>query len=126
MPRWSPRQPHNGRGVYEGWVVGPDGPVSTGRFTDGHLMDEDGSGPTAGGAGTGPDDPGQDFLNPPVDIIGFVTAISVEPEPDDSPMPFALKPLIDMEIEDVGNHGSQEMMNNAAASPTGTATLMVQ
>jgi len=112
--------------LYEGWVVGPDGPISTGRFADGHGMDDDGSGPTAGGSGTGPDDPGQDFLDPPMSIIGFVTVISVEPEPDDSPAPFDLKPLIDMEIEDVGDHGSQDMMNNAAASPTGVAKLLVQ
>ena len=111
--------------IYEGWVVGADGPISTGRFTDPNAMDQDGSGNTAGGPGTGPNFPGQDFLYPPVSLIGDTVVISVEPEPDNSAAPFTLKPLIDPELEDVGDHGSQELMNNAAASsPTGTATLV--
>jgi len=110
--------------VYEGWVVGEDGPISTGRFTDANGMDDDGSGPAAGGPGTGPNAPGQDFLDPALDLIGYAAVISVEPSPDDSAMPFVLKPLVDAEIEDVGDHGSQAMANNAVnSSPTGTATL---
>ena len=34
--------------VYEGWVVGADGPVSTGRFTAADMADADGAGPDAG------------------------------------------------------------------------------
>ena len=109
--------------IYEGWVVGPDGPLTTGLFQDPNGADEDGSGPTAGGPGTGPNFPGQDFLNPPVDIIGYVAAISVEPVPDNSPAPFVLKPLLDTDIEDVGDHGSQDLSNNAAAAPIGIVVL---
>ncbi|MEM7534435.1 MAG: DM13 domain-containing protein [Chloroflexota bacterium] len=111
--------------VYEGWVVGEDGPISTGRFSDPLAMDDDGSGPDAGGPDTGPNYPGQDFLDPALDIIGYAAVISVEPVPDNSPAPFVLKPLVDEEITDVGDHGSQDMVNNAAASsPTGTATFV--
>ena len=34
--------------AYEGWVVGADGPVSTGRFATADGADSDGAGPTAG------------------------------------------------------------------------------
>ena len=49
---------------------------------------------------------------------GYVAVISVEPEPDNSPGPFTLKPLVDMTIEDVGAGVPQDMMNNAAGFPT--------
>ena len=112
--------------VYEGWVVGAEGPVSTGRFTSSQAIDSDGSGPAAGGAGTGPNFPGQDFLQPLTDLIGRTAVISIEPEPDNSPAPFALKPLVDAAIEDVGDHGSQNLANEAASFPTGVATLVVR
>ncbi|GEM_PF-789849 len=109
--------------VYEGWVVGPDGPVSTGRFTDLQAQDSDGAGPT-GGPKPSPALVGQDFLNPPVDLTsGYAAVISIEPEPDNSPAPFALKPLVDPQIDDVGDHVPQEMSNQAASFPTGMATL---
>ncbi len=106
--------------IYEGWVVGPDGPLSTGRFGDGRTADSDGAGPTAGPK-AGPAFPGQDYLNPPVDLTqGYVAVISIEPEPDNSPAPFALKPLVGP-IVDAGDHVSQELENQAASFPTGTA-----
>jgi hypothetical protein len=109
--------------VYEGWVVGKDDPVSTGRFTSASGADSDKAGATAGPAAA-PAFPGQDFVNPPVDLTsGYAAVISIEPEPDNSPAPFTLKPLLDKTIEDVGMEGSQAMDNNARAFPTGTATL---
>lgn len=108
--------------VYEGWVVGDDGPVSTGRFTMADAADDDGAGPT-GGEDDAPPFPGQDFIDPAIQLVGLVAVISVEPEPDDSAAPFALKPLIDMEIEDVGAGVLQPMENNAATSPTGTVNI---
>lgn len=108
--------------VYEGWVVGPEGPVSTGRFASASGADSDGAGPTAG-PNPAPPFPGQDFVNPPVDLIGYAAVISLEPDPDDSPGPFAFKPLVDMSIEDVGALVLQIMDNHASAFPTGTATL---
>ena len=107
--------------MYEGWVVGPDGPVTTGRFTQATGADSDGGGPGAGPDGT-PPFPGQEFITPPVSLIGHAAVISIEPEPDNSPGPFTLKPLVDMDIADVENLVLQDMANNAASFPTGTAT----
>jgi hypothetical protein len=107
--------------VYEGWVVGPDGPISTGRFADPSKADSDGAGPTAGKSGA-PALPGQDFVDPPVSLIGYAAVISIEPEPDNSPAPFAFKPLLDQSIDDTGpGLAPQAMRNNARAFPTGVA-----
>lgn len=104
---------------YEGWVVDVGGPVSTGRFSVTDLADEDGAGPTAGPDGF-PPFPGQDYIFPAIDLIGQTVVISVEPEPDDSPAPFLLKPLVDDIVVDMGIGGAQSMGNNAAATnPTG-------
>ena len=48
--------------------------------------------------------------------------ISIEPDPDDSAGPSTLKPLLDMNVEDVGPGVLQPMANNAAAFPMGTAS----
>ncbi len=111
--------------AYEGWVVGAGGPVSTGRFTDPGAPDSDLAGPAAGGPdGNGPPFPGQDFVTPPMDLIGGAAVISVEPEPDDSPAPFALKPLLTPVIGSDLAPTLQAMNNNAVATnPTGTATI---
>lgn len=106
--------------VYEGWVVGPAGPVSTGRFSQVTGADADGGGSTAGPNGT-PPFPGQDFVNPLVSLVGYRAVITIEPEPDDNAGPFTLKPLVDMNVEDVGPGVLQPMANNAASFPTGTA-----
>jgi len=99
--------------VYEGWVVGEDGPITTGRFSFADEADSDGAGATAG-PDSSPPFPGQDFIDPAVDLVGMTAVISVEPQPDDSPAPFALKPLIDMEIEDVGAATTQALDNQSA------------
>ncbi|MFK7987407.1 MAG: anti-sigma factor [Sandaracinaceae bacterium] len=101
--------------VYEGWVVGEDGPVSTGTFLDPAGADSDGGGPAAGPNGT-PPFPGQDFIDPARDLLGGAVVISVEPSPDNSPAPFFLKPLVDGAADDVGAGTLQDMGNNAAAS----------
>jgi hypothetical protein len=108
--------------VYEGWVVGSEGPISTGRFTSVSGADSDGAGPT-GGPTAAPLFPGQDFVNPPTDLTdGFAAVISIEPEPDNDPAPFTLKPLVDDPIEDVGPMTLQVMTNNANTFPTGMAS----
>ena len=106
--------------VYEGWVVGMDGPVTTGRFTMATGADSDMGGSAAGPDGT-PPFPGQDFIDPMMDLVGEAAVITIEPDPDNSPNPFTLKPLVDMDIEDVGLGGSQDMANNAGTFPVGTA-----
>jgi hypothetical protein len=98
--------------VYEGWVVGDDGPISTGRFGTANEEDSDGAGMTAGPDGF-PMFAGQDFIAPPTDLIGHAAVISVEPEPDNSPAPFTLKPLVTPSIMDAGGGVLQTMENHA-------------
>ncbi len=110
--------------VYEGWVAGASGPMTTGRFTSLSGPDSDGGGPAAGPAAA-PPFPGQDFVNPPTDLTaGYAAVISIEPEPDNSPAPFALKPLVDTMIDDAGMGVLQPLGNNAASFLHGTATLL--
>jgi len=111
--------------VYEGWVVGADGPISTGRFSMASEVDSDAAGATAGPDDT-PPFPGQDFVDPPVSLIDFTAVISVEPDPDDGDGPFAIKPLVDMTIEDVGIGVLQTMETVPENAPTGTATIVVE
>jgi hypothetical protein len=106
--------------VYEGWVVSSDGPISTGRFTDVMDADSDGAGPTAG-PGMTPPFPGQDFVNPPLDLVGTTVVISVEPDPDNAAAPFAIKPLIDMSVEDVMAPMTQLMAAHPENRPSATA-----
>ena len=109
--------------AYEGWVVTDNGPISTGRFTAADTADSDAGGPDAGPDMT-PPFPGQDFIDPALSLIGATAVLSVEPEPDNGPAPFLLKPLVFMDIADVPPPGLQAMTNNAAeTNPTGTATI---
>ena len=84
--------------AYEGWVVGDTGPLSTGTFTAFNTVD---NGAPFSGMSSGPPVPGEDFfMNEPagetfpLDIRGRTVVISVEPSPDDSSAPFAMKPLV--------------------------------
>ena len=90
---------------YEGWVVINGMPVSTGTFTNTKATDEFNgfSGPMPLGMVNGSDGffPGEDFLkaapaglNFPTDLSGGKAVISVEPYPDNSAKPFAIKPLV--------------------------------
>ncbi len=82
---------------YEGWVVINSIPVSTGRFTLATAADES---HIYSGMGATPPFPGEDFLanapaglNFPTNLSGGKAVISVEPDPDNSPLPFTIKPL---------------------------------
>ena len=58
-----------------------------------------------------------------VDLTGDAVVISVEPDPDNSPMPFTLKPLVDVVDANASVHTTQMMDNNATATnPTGTVS----
>ena len=53
-----------------------------------------------------------------------MAVISVEPVPDNSPMPFVLKPLADTSVEDVAPPTTQAMTNIATMNnPSGMITL---
>ena len=111
--------------VYEGWAVIDGVPLSTGRFTDPGAADDfsDFSGPNPG-----PNYPGEDFLvnapsnlTFPTDLTGATIVISVEPAPDDSPAPFALKPLVGTATGDVAP--ALQELGAGPATITGVATI---
>jgi len=110
--------------AYEGWAVVGGTPYSTGRFLDAGMADSDGAGPTSGPF-PGPPFPGQDFIDPPLDLLGGTAVITVEPEPDNSAAPFTLKPLVGPIPEDLPVGTLSPMDNNArATNPTGIATIV--
>ena len=84
--------------VYEGWAVIDGQPVSTGRFVDPGAPDDFGG---FSGPDPNPPFPGEDFIVNAPDGLTFPTdltdggtiVLSIEPEDDDSPAPFAFKPL---------------------------------
>ena len=82
---------------YEGWVICGDSTISIGRFRFVSEADSDGPGPAAGPT-VGPDYPGQDFIDPPMSLVGCDVMITIEPEPDNSPEPFVMVVLADTDI----------------------------
>ena len=114
--------------VYEGWAVIDGMPVTTGKFTAVDAMDM--AAPYSSTVAPGPPFPGEDFLmnTPsgltfPTDLAGKTVVISVEPNPDNSPAPFLLKPLVGTVPANATDRTLYPMGNNASGSnPTGTAT----
>lgn len=112
--------------AYEGWAVIDGTPVSTGTFTS--ASGADANAPYSG-TEMAPPFPGEDFLlnapeglSFPTDLAGKTVVISVEPMPDNSTKPFALKPLVGNVSATATDHTPYDMTNNAAATnPTGTA-----
>ena len=113
--------------AYEGWAVINGTPVSTGTFTSVSGADE--AAPFSG-PNSGPAYPGEDFLTNspdgltfPTDLTSATVVISVEPVPDNSEAPFALKPLVGNVPAGALDHTLYDMDNNASATnPTGTVT----
>ena len=114
---------------YEGWAVfnGGTTPVTTGPFTAADAADAAApfSGPMAG-----PPFPGEDFLMNapaglafPTDLSGQRTAVTIEPFPDDSPMPFTLAPLRAMIPSPAAPMTPYAMTQNLGSFPTGTARI---
>lgn len=112
---------------YEGWAVIGTTAVSTGKFTLAAGVDDSN---TFSGTGSGPAYPGEDFLMSapsgltfPTDLSGQKVVISVEPDPDNSPNPFLLKPLVATVPADAMDHSLLSMTNNASTSnPSGSVT----
>lgn len=114
--------------VYEGWTVINGIPVTTGTFTDPNAADV--SAPYSGTIASGPPFPGEDFLSNaptglsfPTDISGGTAVISIEPSPDDSPLPFTLKPLTSAIPNPAVDHTSYSMTNQSGTFPSGSATI---
>jgi len=117
--------------TYEGWAVDVSDPMSpvpysTGTFSMASGADSD----AAGCNGGGPPFPGQDFVafqcGPVLDLDtgDFAAVITIEPVPDNAPMPFQLKPLAGAIPTDALGMNN-DLGNQAAATfPTGTALLM--
>jgi len=113
--------------VYEGWAVIEGQPVTTGRFTDANGVDDFNG--FSGSDASGPNYPGEDFvqnapagLTFPVDLTGATVVVSIEPEQDDSPAPFAFKPLAAQVPEGIGDHEPIQF-GAGPGFPTGVATL---
>lgn len=114
--------------VYEGWVVVDGvGPISTGTFTVSTQRDSS-NGFSGTQSNAGPPVPGEDFfLNAPtgftfpLDVRGRTAVISIEPSPDDSPAPFALKPLVGVAGQETAP-ATHNLGQNLSSLPTGTVT----
>jgi len=118
---------------YEGWVVINGTPVTTGKFTNVNATDEfngySGNQPLGMPNGNDGFFPGEDFLNSapdgltfPTDLSGMTAVISVEPNPDNSTMPFTLKPLAGMIPNNASDHVTYMLQANLSSLPTGTAS----
>lgn len=113
--------------VYEGWAVINGMPISTGRFSALDMQDDAAN--FSGMDATGPPFPGEDFvqnapmgLNFPTDLTNATIVISIEPEPDNSPKPFAFKPLVSMPSS-AASHTAINMTNQVSTNfPTGTVS----
>lgn len=62
----------------------------------------------------------QHSLTFPTDLKGMTIVISVEPSPDNSPAPFALKPLAHMVPTNASNHTTINMGTGYVASISGS------
>ena len=114
---------------YEGWVVVPghNSALSTGKFTDPNSAD---MGAPYSGTMAGPPFPGEDLVMNapsgytfPTNLQGGKFVITVEPNPDNSPSPFFIKPLLGTAPSDAMDHTNYPMDNIASMNqPSGTAT----
>jgi hypothetical protein len=116
---------------YEGWAVINGQPISTGTFTNVAATDDlavfSGSVALPSPNGTDGFFPGEDFLlnapsgvTFPTDLKGATIVISVEPSPDNSPMPFTLKPLAHVVPLTAANHTPIVMGTGPKAVLTGS------
>ena len=112
--------------IYEGWVIGENGPITTGTFSAFNTADNEA--PYSEISQSGPPIPGEDFfLNAPagetfpLDVRGRTVVVSVEPVPDDSPAPFVLKPLLGMAGQETAP-SSHNLGSNLMSFPSGSVT----
>jgi len=111
---------------YEGWTVIEGQPVTSGKFTAVDEVDED---DPYSSTMDGPPFPGEDYLvnapsglTFPTDLSEGTAVISIEPDPDNSPGPFTLKPLVGGIPAMALDHFTYDMMHNLGSFPSGTAS----
>ncbi len=115
---------------YEGWVVFDGTPITTGTFLDAEMADDNAAtSPFKGSVGNGPGYPGEDYVKGtaagvtfPTDLKGRTIVISVEPSPDNSAAPFALKPLAHVVPDNAADHTAISMGAGPVASLSGTVS----
>ncbi len=115
---------------YEGWAVIDGTPVTTGTFTAVDSADDNAATSIfKGSVNNGPGYPGEDFIQNaptgltfPTDLRGRTIVISVEPDPDNSPSPFTLKPLAHQIPIDAVDHSVLTMGAGPVATISGTVT----
>lgn len=113
---------------YEGWMVINGIPLSTGTFTNAGVADANAATSVFKGTNNnGPAFPGEDFLMNaptgltfPTDLRGKTVAISIEPFPDNSSAPFALKPLLNSIPSNAAVRTTLSMTPNLTSFPTGS------
>jgi len=116
--------------IYEGWVVIDGQPVTTGTFTNTSASDNSAmfSGAMALPMPNGADGffPGEDYLMMapsgltfPTDLSGGKAVISIEPVPDNSSMPFSMKPLVGDIPVNATDHTLYQLGQNLSSLPTG-------
>ena len=101
-------------------------PVTTGTFTSTMAADE---AKPFSGPQPGPPFPGEDFLmnapaglSFPTNLASQKIVVTIEPSPDNSPMPFFLKPLSGM-VPAAAVPMTPYMLDNTSAQlPSGTVT----
>lgn len=111
---------------YEGWAVSGSAVLSTGKFSNPNGPDE--AAPYSG-TQPAPRFPGEDFLlnaptgvTFPANLSGATFVISIEPVPDNSPKPFALKPLTHTTSSPAVTGTTINMTRNLTGFPSGTVT----
>jgi hypothetical protein len=110
---------------YEGWAVVNGKPLTTGAFSS--TMGADMATPFSGPV-MGPPFPGEDYLmnapqglSFPLDLMQKEIVITIEPSPDNSPMPFLLKPLSGMVPAGAMPRTPYMLENRSSMFPSGSA-----
>lgn len=114
--------------AYEGWAVINGTPVSTGTFTV--NTGADGFSGFSGSDAPAPPFPGEDFITNapngltfPTDLRNGTIVISIEPVPDNSPKPFAFKPLVHPVSASADDHVTFNLNNQVATTfPKGSVS----
>jgi len=112
---------------YEGWAVINGVPVTSGTFSMSNVVDDN---DPYSGNDPGPPFPGEDYVSNapsgltfPTDLSGSIIVISIEPSPDNSPEPFAFKPLVGMAPANAMDHVTYNMSSNVSSSfPSGSVS----